>query len=112
MLINLKLLVLILLQDQKTMKYLILSLAAGFIIIGVHQTMYWTAELGTITDGISASYWLFMFALGMLFWYQHLKKKEKDVRKEGSTPVKEKPTTSTNTSTTSHKRKKPKKLKS
>lgn len=40
---------------------LILSLALALIIIGIHQTM---------TVGIGGSYAIFMFAVGLLFWFQ------------------------------------------
>ena len=40
---------------------LILSLGLALIIIGVHQSM---------TVGIGSSYAIFMFAVGLLFWFQ------------------------------------------
>ena len=47
---------------------ILLSLAVGFFIIGVHQT---------ITYGLSYSYWLLMVSTGLLFWYQYRKKPRK-----------------------------------
>lgn len=40
---------------------LILSLSLALIIIGIHQTL---------TVGIGSSYAIFMFAVGLLFWFQ------------------------------------------
>lgn len=40
---------------------LILSLALAFVIIGIHQSL---------TVGIGGSYAIFMFAVGLLFWFQ------------------------------------------
>jgi len=94
------------------MKYILLSLAAGLVIIGVHQTMLFGQE--SITEGIAASYWAFMFAAGILFYYQHLKKKEKEKEKP-STVSSTAPTKNNHTATaksTGKKRKKPRKLKS
>lgn len=43
---------------------LVFSATVGLFIIAIHQTM---------TVGISNSYWLFMFCLGLLFLYFLLK---------------------------------------
>lgn len=40
---------------------LILSMALALSIIGIHQSM---------TVGIGGSYFIFMFAAGLLFWFQ------------------------------------------
>lgn len=40
---------------------LILSLALALAVIGIHQSL---------TVGIGASYPIFMFAVGLLFWFQ------------------------------------------
>lgn len=39
----------------------LLSVALALIIIGIHQS--WTS-------GVGGSYFIFMFAVGMLFWFQ------------------------------------------
>ncbi|MFL0683749.1 hypothetical protein CLV31_10277 [Algoriphagus aquaeductus] len=46
---------------MKLTEVLILSLSLAFIVIGIHQTL---------TQGIGASYAIFMFAVGLLFWFQ------------------------------------------
>jgi hypothetical protein len=46
---------------MKLIDVLILSLALALSIIGVHQSM---------TVGIGGSYFIFMFAAGLLFWFQ------------------------------------------
>lgn len=68
------------------MKYVILSAAAGFAIIGFHQVMVNSST--SISDGVAASYWLFMLSIGMLFWYQILNKKEVEQVKEDDKPQK------------------------
>lgn len=40
---------------------LILSLALAMVVIGIHQSL---------TVGIGGSYAIFMFAVGLLFWFQ------------------------------------------
>ncbi|AWW30516.1 hypothetical protein DN752_10480 [Echinicola strongylocentroti] len=44
----------------------LLSLSAALVIIGTHLTM---------TQGITTSYPVFMFAVTLLFWYKYLKTK-------------------------------------
>jgi Flp pilus assembly protein TadB len=46
---------------MKLADVLILSLALALIIIGIHQSL---------TVGIGGSYAIFMFAVGLLFWFQ------------------------------------------
>ncbi|MEQ9440448.1 MAG: hypothetical protein RIG62_15440 [Cyclobacteriaceae bacterium] len=41
---------------------IILSLCVAIFIMGVYETM---------TAGIAYSYWLFMFSVGLLFWYSY-----------------------------------------
>ncbi|MFA0961609.1 hypothetical protein AB9P05_07365 [Roseivirga sp. BDSF3-8] len=53
---------------MKLLDAILLALAAGFFIIGVHQT---------ITAGIAYSYWPLMLALGMLYLFQYRKKSGK-----------------------------------
>jgi Flp pilus assembly protein TadB len=46
---------------MKLTEVLILSLSLALIVVGIHQTL---------TQGIGASYAIFMFAVGLLFWFQ------------------------------------------
>lgn len=41
---------------------IILSLGVALFLIGIHQTMY---------VGIKASYWIFMFSTGFIFWFRY-----------------------------------------
>ncbi len=41
---------------------IILALGVAFFLIGIHQTMY---------VGIKASYWIFMFSTGFIFWFRY-----------------------------------------
>lgn len=43
---------------------LLLSGSAGFLIIGIHQTMLY---------GMMASYWIFMLSVGLLLLYKYNK---------------------------------------
>jgi hypothetical protein len=45
---------------------ILLSLAVGFFVIGVHQTFY---------VGLAASYWLFMLSGGLVLWLKLLRDK-------------------------------------
>lgn len=45
---------------------LLLSLAAAFLIIGIHQTMVW---------GIAHSYWILMLSTALLLYYKLRNKK-------------------------------------
>ncbi|PSL04449.1 hypothetical protein [Cecembia rubra] len=47
---------------MKVSNIALLSLSAAFVIIGTHQT---------ITQGIVASYPIFMLAVVLLFWYKY-----------------------------------------
>jgi hypothetical protein len=46
---------------MKLLDALILSLSLAFIIVGIHQTL---------VNGIGSAYAIFMFAVGLLFWFQ------------------------------------------
>jgi Flp pilus assembly protein TadB len=46
---------------MKLTDILILSLSLALVIVGIHQTL---------VNGIGASYAIFMFAVGLLFWFQ------------------------------------------
>ena len=54
---------------MKLLDTIILSLAAGIFIIGVHQTMKF---------GIMYSYWLIMISVGLLLWYNLRKRQNKE----------------------------------
>ena len=61
---------------------LILSLALAMIVIGVHQSL---------TVGIGGSYAIFMFAVGLLFWFQLRRNKaQADEKKPPVSPRKKK----------------------
>ncbi|GGZ18875.1 hypothetical protein GCM10007049_08960 [Echinicola pacifica] len=51
---------------MKLKGYLLLSLSAALVVIGTHTTM---------TQGITFSYPIFMFAVALLFYYKYLKTK-------------------------------------
>jgi hypothetical protein len=46
---------------MKLLDAVIFSVALALIVVGIHQTM---------VSGIGFSYSLFMFAVGLLFWFQ------------------------------------------
>ena len=52
----------------------ILSIALALIVVGIHQTM---------VSGIGFSYSLFMFAVGLLFWFQLRRNKALEELKKG-----------------------------
>lgn len=52
----------------------ILSIALALIVVGIHQTM---------VSGIGFSYSLFMFAVGLLFWFQLRRNKALEELKRG-----------------------------
>jgi len=54
---------------MKLLDTILLSLAAGFFIIGVHQL---------ITLGLTQAYWIFMLSTVLLIWYQIRKKSQKE----------------------------------
>ncbi|WP_209329831.1 hypothetical protein [Lunatimonas salinarum] len=54
---------------MKLLDYLILPAAAALVIIGAHITM---------TQGITASYPILMFAVALLFWYMYRKRVRAD----------------------------------
>jgi hypothetical protein len=59
---------------MKLMDVSLLSIALALIVVGVHQTML---------QGIGFSYSFFMFAVGLLFWFQLRKTKGQAKPKEG-----------------------------
>ncbi len=54
---------------MKLLDAIILSLSAGFFIIGVHQL---------ITVGLAQAYWVFMLSTALLIWYQIRKQSKKN----------------------------------
>jgi len=61
---------------MKLVDALLLSLSLALIIVGIHQT---------VTQGVEASYAIFMFAVALLFWFQYRKMKKPE---EPPTPKK------------------------
>jgi len=61
-------------------KTIVLMLAIALLIIGIHQSM---------RNGIANSYWVFMFSVGFLFYYQYLNKyvPEKEKPEKKAKPV-------------------------
>lgn len=55
---------------------LLLSLSLALMIVGIHQT---------VTQGVQASYAIFMFAVALLFWFQYRKMQKPE---EPTTPKK------------------------
>ncbi len=53
---------------MKMFDTILLSLAAGIFIIGIHQTMKW---------GLVYSYWIIMLSVAILLWYNLRKQKRK-----------------------------------
>ncbi len=54
---------------MKIFNTVILSLAIGFLIIGIHQSL---------TVGFEASYWIFMISLSLILWFKIRKNKKAD----------------------------------
>lgn len=52
---------------MKIFDTVILSIAIGFLIIGIHQSF---------TVGFEASYWIFMITLALLLWFKIRRNKE------------------------------------
>jgi Flp pilus assembly protein TadB len=54
---------------MKLLDALLFSVALALIVVGVHQTML---------NGIGFSYSIFMFAVGLLFWFQLRRNKARE----------------------------------
>nr|WP_192351714.1 hypothetical protein [Algoriphagus sp. Y33] len=52
---------------MKLVDALVLSLSLALMIVGIHQT---------VTQGVQASYAIFMFAVALLFWFQYRRMKK------------------------------------
>jgi Flp pilus assembly protein TadB len=55
---------------MKLLDAIIFSVALALIVVGIHQTM---------VNGIGFSYSLFMFAVGLLFWFQLRRNKAREI---------------------------------
>ena len=55
---------------MKLLDTIIFSVALALIVVGIHQTM---------VNGIGFSYSLFMFAVGLLFWFQLRRNKAREI---------------------------------
>ncbi len=65
---------------MKLLDAIIFSVALALIVVGIHQTM---------VNGIGFSYSLFMFAVGLLFWFQLRRNKAREITESKSKkPVK------------------------
>ena len=58
---------------MKVLDTIILSMAVGLLLIGIHQVVY---NAGHFAD----NYWLFMLMISLLGWFQlrRIKRKEKE----------------------------------
>ena len=55
----------------RVLNTVILTLSAGIFIIGIHQTMKF---------GFPFSYWIFMFSIALLLWYNYRKQNNTDAK--------------------------------
>ena len=55
---------------MKLLDAIIFSVALALIVVGIHQTM---------VNGIGFSYSLFMFGVGLLFWFQLRRNKAREI---------------------------------
>ena len=64
---------------MKLLDAILFSVALALTVVGIHQTM---------VNGIGFSYSLFMFAVGLLFWFQLRRNKARETNKsETKKPV-------------------------
>jgi len=59
---------------MKTLDSVLLSLAIGFFIIGVHQLFLFSKD-GNFMQGVLASYWIFMLCSLLLIAFRYRKTK-------------------------------------
>ena len=65
---------------MKLLDAIIFSIALALIVVGIHQTM---------VNGIGFSYSLFMFAVGLLFWFQLRRNQAREISEsQAKKPVK------------------------
>jgi Flp pilus assembly protein TadB len=60
---------------MKLLDAIIFSVALALIVVGIHQTM---------VSGIGFSYSLFMFAVGLLFWFQLRRNQARESRESAT----------------------------
>jgi amino acid permease len=70
---------------MKLTDIVLLSLAAAFTIIGVHQLIVITNN-ESFTVGFTHSYWIFMLSISLFLFYQLRKKKAQAAEKAAQTP--------------------------
>jgi hypothetical protein len=71
---------------MKLIDIILLSLSAGFLIIGVHQLIVITNN-ENITVGFTQSYWVFMLSTSLFLLYQLRKKKQEAAEKNVAPPA-------------------------
>ncbi len=64
---------------MKLLDAIIFSVALALLVVGIHQTM---------VQGIGVSYSLFMFAVGLLFWFQLRRTKGREQQEQESKKTK------------------------
>jgi hypothetical protein len=72
---------------MKLIDIILLSLAAGFFIIGVHQLVVITNN-ETLNVGLARSYWVFMLSVTLFLIFQLRKKKQEAAEKAAPPPGK------------------------
>ena len=72
---------------MKLTDIILLSLAAGFFIIGVHQLVVITNNQN-LNVGLAQSYWVFMLSVSLFLIFQLRKKKQEAAQKADSPPAK------------------------
>jgi amino acid permease len=71
---------------MKLIDIILLSLSAGFLIIGVHQLIVITNN-ENITVGFTQSYWVFMLSISLFLLYQLRKKKQEATENHAGPPA-------------------------
>jgi hypothetical protein len=69
---------------MKLIDIILLSLAAGFFIIGVHQLVVITNN-ENLNVGLAQSYWVFMLSVTLFLTFQ-LRKKKQEAEQKASPP--------------------------
>jgi len=70
---------------MKLTDIILLSLAAGFFIIGVHQLVVITNN-ENLNVGLAQSYWVFMLSVSLFLIFQLRKKKQEAAEKAAPPP--------------------------
>ena len=71
---------------MKIIDIIILSLAVGFFIIGVHQ-LFIFSEGGNLGQGLMASYWIFMLSSLLLIWFKFRRNKQNATSPSVESPI-------------------------